>query len=172
MKVGKEETLGILAAVEWSLSQDEAAMLAGYEAVGPALARRAAGNRRRLGGARLPERSRPAARPRDRPLRPAAARSHATRWSDALWAQKPRIAVSKVGDDAIALNPQTLEPGEDLIVLNALRGVLTRVPVPAVAPGSPTALTRPRTLWGRFRSVRRLTHSPVAVRSRFRIWAG
>src|SRR4051794_41235921 len=31
MKVGKEETLGILAAIEWSLSQDEAAVLAGYE---------------------------------------------------------------------------------------------------------------------------------------------
>jgi L-seryl-tRNA(Ser) seleniumtransferase len=31
MKVGKEETLGILAAIEWSLAQDEAAVLAGYE---------------------------------------------------------------------------------------------------------------------------------------------
>src|ERR1700730_8074785 len=31
MKVGKEELLGILAAVEWSLQQDEAALLAGYE---------------------------------------------------------------------------------------------------------------------------------------------
>ena len=32
----------------------------------------------------------------------------------------------------VALNPQTLEPGEDLVVLEALRGVLMRVP--AVAP--------------------------------------
>ena len=32
MKVGKEEMLGILAAVEWSLAQDEPALLAGYEA--------------------------------------------------------------------------------------------------------------------------------------------
>ena len=31
MKVGKEEMVGILAAVEWSLAQDEAAILAGYE---------------------------------------------------------------------------------------------------------------------------------------------
>ena len=33
MKVGKEEMLGVLAAVEWSLGQDEAALLAGYEAI-------------------------------------------------------------------------------------------------------------------------------------------
>ena len=32
MKVGKEEMAGILAAVEWSLAQDETAILAGYEA--------------------------------------------------------------------------------------------------------------------------------------------
>src|SRR5207244_4188980 len=33
MKVGKEELLGILAAVEWSLQQDEPALLARYEAM-------------------------------------------------------------------------------------------------------------------------------------------
>ena len=43
---------------------------------------------------------------------------------DALWNRNPRIAVNPVGDDAIALNPQTLEPGEDTIVLEALREVL------------------------------------------------
>ena len=42
----------------------------------------------------------------------------------------PRIAVSPVSADAIALNPQTLEPGEDRLVLDALRAVLQRVPVP------------------------------------------
>ena len=71
MKVGKEEMLGILAAVEWSLSQDEAAVLAGYEASVQGWLRRLAGHRGRHGGARLPERGRPAARPRHRPLRPA-----------------------------------------------------------------------------------------------------
>ena len=55
---------------------------------------------------------------------------------DALWDRNPRIAVSKHGEDAIALNPQTLEPGEDRLVLDALRGVLTRVPVPAVTPAA------------------------------------
>ena len=32
MKAGKEEVVGLLAAVEWSLAQDEGALLAGYEA--------------------------------------------------------------------------------------------------------------------------------------------
>ena len=52
----------------------------------------------------------------------------------ALWSQNPRIAVSAVGTDGIALNPQTLEAGEEKLVLDALRGVLTRVPVPVVSP--------------------------------------
>jgi L-seryl-tRNA(Ser) seleniumtransferase len=43
---------------------------------------------------------------------------------DALWAADPRIAVGQVEPDAIALNPQTLEPGEDQIVLDALRRLL------------------------------------------------
>ncbi len=40
----------------------------------------------------------------------------------ALWDGDPRIAVgvSGVPDDAIALNPQTLEPGEDAVVLDTL----------------------------------------------------
>ena len=42
----------------------------------------------------------------------------------ALWDADPRIAVSEVDSDAIALNPQTLEPGEDQLVLDALRRLL------------------------------------------------
>jgi L-seryl-tRNA(Ser) seleniumtransferase len=42
----------------------------------------------------------------------------------ALWDSDPRIAVSEVGTDAIALNPQTIEPGEDQLVLDALRRLL------------------------------------------------
>jgi L-seryl-tRNA(Ser) seleniumtransferase len=43
----------------------------------------------------------------------------------ALWEGNPRIAVAAIGDDAIALNPQTVEPGEDAIVLGRLREVVT-----------------------------------------------
>jgi L-seryl-tRNA(Ser) seleniumtransferase len=135
MKVGKEEMLGILAAVEWSLSQDEAATLAGYEtSVQMWLA-----GLRDLAGLSA-ERGYPseAGQPHGRAIvrfGPACPYSR-DEVVDALWAQKPRIAVSKIGDDGIALNPQTLEPGEDRLVLAALRGVLTRVPVPAATPSA------------------------------------
>ena len=42
----------------------------------------------------------------------------------ALWDETPRIAVGELDPDAIALNPQTLEPGEDELVLKALRRLL------------------------------------------------
>ena len=137
MKVGKEEMLGILAAVEWSLSQDEAAVLAAYEA---SVQRWLAG----LTGIEgvTAERGYPseAGQPHGRAIVRFGPTCPLSRDEvvDALWAQKPRIAVARVGEDAIALNPQTLEPGEDLIVLEALRGVLTRVPVPAAAPAATT----------------------------------
>src|SRR5699024_9282609 len=40
---------------------------------------------------------------------------------DALWDRNPRIAVMKEGDDAIGLNPQCIEPGEETLVLEAVR---------------------------------------------------
>jgi len=137
MKVGKEETLGILAAVEWSLSQDESAILAGYEAV----VQRWLAGLQEIDGVSV-ERGYPseAGQPHGRAIVRISPTCPLSRDEvvDALWAQKPRIAVSKIGEDAIALNPQTLEPGEDLIVLDALRAVLTRVPVPAASPAAST----------------------------------
>jgi hypothetical protein len=40
-----------------------------------------------------------------------------------LWDHDPRVAVLPTGD-AIALNPQTLGPGEDKIVLDTLRELI------------------------------------------------
>src|SRR4051794_25710968 len=133
MKVGKEETLGILAAIEWSLSQDETAVLAGYEtSVQLWLA-----GLKGIEGVSA-ERGYPseAGQPHGRAIVRFDPRCPLSRDDvvAALWAQNPRIAVSTVGTDGIALNPQTLEPGEDALVLEALRGVLARVPVPAVTP--------------------------------------
>ncbi|MDP9366520.1 MAG: hypothetical protein M3Q10_20230, partial [Chloroflexota bacterium] len=51
----------------------------------------------------------------------------------ALWDGTPRIAVSVVGD-ALALNPQTLEPGEDEVVLGRLREVLAGEPAAVSVP--------------------------------------
>jgi uncharacterized pyridoxal phosphate-dependent enzyme len=123
MKVGKEEMLGLLAAVEWSLDQDEAYVLAGYETT-------VRGWLDGLGD--LPgiavERGYPseAGQPHSRAILRVTPDCRLTRDQivAALWEGDPRVAVSPVGTDGIALNPQTLEPGEDAIVLKALRGVL------------------------------------------------
>lgn len=115
MKVGKEE----LAAVEWSLAQDKPALLRAYEATVAAWLR---------GLADLPgvvvERGYPseAGQPHGRAIVTLGPASGWTRGElvTALWAGEPRIAVGVVGADSLALNPQTLAPGEDVIVLDAL----------------------------------------------------
>lgn len=125
MKVGKEELLGILAAVEWSLQQDESLVLARYESMVQGWM---------VGLSDVPgvsvERGYPseAGQPHARAivrLLPEGAWTRAT-LVRALWDGQPRIAVGEVGKDAIALNPQTLEPGEDELVLQALRRLLTQ----------------------------------------------
>jgi L-seryl-tRNA(Ser) seleniumtransferase len=124
MKIGKEEMLGILAAVEWSLAQDETKLLAGYEA----MVQRWIDGLRDLPGVTV-ERGFPseAGQPHGRAivrLGPDCALTRAQSIA-ALWDGDPRIAVGEVGADAIALNPQTLELGEDQIVLDALRRLLS-----------------------------------------------
>jgi L-seryl-tRNA(Ser) seleniumtransferase len=125
MKVGKEEMLGVLAATKWSLAQDEEAILASYEAVVERWISALSGRP----GVQV-ERSFPseAGQPHSRAIIKLGPPSVWTRAAlvDALWEHEPRIAVSLVGDDEIALNPQTLEPGEDVIVLEALTELLDR----------------------------------------------
>jgi uncharacterized pyridoxal phosphate-dependent enzyme len=124
MKVGKEELLGLLAAVEWTLQQDEPALIAAYE-----------GSVRTwiAGLSGLPgvvvERGFPseAGQPHGRAI---VHIGPETGWSrdelvDALWRGDPAIAVAPDGEDAIALNPQTLEDGEDALVLSALHDLLS-----------------------------------------------
>ena len=123
MKVGKEEMLGILAAVEWSLQQDEPALLASYEAMVQRWIDSLAGLPGVTAERRYPSE---AGQPHSRAivhLGPGS-RLGRTELVAALWDADPRIAVSEVDSDAIALNPQTLEPGEDQLVLDALRRLL------------------------------------------------
>lgn len=125
MKVGKEEFAGILAAVEWSLAQDEAALLAGYEET----VRFWIDGLANIPGVQA-ERGYPseAGQPHGRAIVRVAAPCRLTRDEivTALWDGSPRIAVGLVkgDDDSLALNPQTLEPGEAEIVLATLREVL------------------------------------------------
>jgi L-seryl-tRNA(Ser) seleniumtransferase len=123
MKVGKEEMLGLLAAVEWSLGQDEEALIAGYEAT---VAEWVAG----LAG--IPgiaaERGFPsiAGEPHPRAIVRIGPSFQGTRDEvvQLLYSRDPRIAVGTLGENALALNPQTIGPGEDRLVLDALRDVL------------------------------------------------
>lgn len=124
MKVGKEELIGLLTAVEWSLAQDEVATIAGYDA---SVARWVDGLSG-IDGVQV-RRGFPseAGQPHGRALVRFAPYSSWTRDEvvKALWEGDPRIAVGIVGDDTIALNPQTLEPDQDLVVLQALQHLLT-----------------------------------------------
>ncbi|WP_329475373.1 hypothetical protein OG555_27140 [Kribbella sp. NBC_01484] len=126
MKVGKEELLALLAAVEWTLEQDEDAMLAGYER----MVDRWIAGLQGLPGV-VVERGYPseAGQPHSRAI---VRLSTTCGWTRdglvaALWDRDPRIAVGtfRLPDDAIALNPQTLEPGEDAVVLDALVSLLS-----------------------------------------------
>jgi L-seryl-tRNA(Ser) seleniumtransferase len=126
MKVGKEELLALLAAVEWTLEQDEDAMLAGYER----MVDRWIAGLQGLPGV-VVERGYPseAGQPHSRAIVRLSTTSAWTRDElvAALWDRDPRIAVGtfRLPDDAIALNPQTIEPGEDAVVLDALVSLLS-----------------------------------------------
>jgi L-seryl-tRNA(Ser) seleniumtransferase len=123
MKVGKEELFGILAAVEWTLAQDEPAMVASYEET----VRYWIDGLRGIPGIEVSrgfpsEAGQPHARAIVRVLPENPLGRDAIQ--EALWEMDPRIAVWPEGDDMIALNPQTIEPGEGEIVLASLRSVL------------------------------------------------
>ena len=117
--------MGLLAAGRAALEQDEPSVIAGYEAtvetwVGaltglPGVRKRGYS---KLGRASLAAADRCASRTA---LPPRAWRQELV---DALWEGEPRIAVGVVGEDGIALDPQTLQPGQDAIVLAALRRIL------------------------------------------------
>ena len=123
MKVGKEELFGILAAVKWSLDQDEEANLARYENIVQSWIAALS----ELPGVSV-ERGFPseAGQPMARALVTLGdgAKLTAPALIDALWEQNPRIAVNPIGENGLALNPQTLEDGQDIIVAEAIRSLL------------------------------------------------
>jgi uncharacterized pyridoxal phosphate-dependent enzyme len=128
MKVGKEELMGMLAAVEWSLAQDEAALLARYEATVQYWLDGLRGLPGIEAGRDYPSE---AGQPHPRAVVRLDEAGGVTR--DALVAAllrgDPPVAVGLAPGDAIALNPQTVEPGEERLVLDALRRALAGAPV-------------------------------------------
>ena len=125
MKVGKEELAGILAAVEYTLAQDEEALLEQYEAIVHGWIEDLTG----LPGVTA-ERVYPseAGQPHGRAFVRFTAPCPVTRDEvvAALWDGDPKIAVSAVQDepDAIALNPQSIEPDEADIVVQRIKQIV------------------------------------------------
>lgn len=123
MKVGKEEIAGLVAAVEWSLQQDEAATIAGYEESvrlwvdglqgirGISVVRGYPSEAGQPHGRAIVTFGPDAKLDRDATVK-------------ALWEMNPRIAVGDNEPGEIALNPQTLQPGEAQVVLDAMRKLL------------------------------------------------
>lgn len=130
MKVGKEELAGILAAVEWSLAQDEPTALAHYEATVQGWLAACAD----LPGVTA-ERGFPseAGQPHARAILRLSPDHPLTRDQvvAALYDGAPAIAVGIVDADSIALNPQSLAPGEAETVTARVRAVLAPVAVRA-----------------------------------------
>ena len=124
MKVGKEELAGLLTAVELAVRQDETAILAGYEKSVQLWLTGLTGIPGTTVERRYPSE---AGQPHGRAIITLDASFPMTRDEvvAALWDRNPRIAVGEIGTDTFALNPQTLETGEDQIVLEAVREVLT-----------------------------------------------
>ena len=123
MKVGKEDLIGILAAVEWYLRQDHEALAARYEAMVEHLVdwgrqRQDVEVVREAHG----EAGQPTPRALIRLLPPIA--SHRDEILAALRGHPPRVEPLPAGDDSFYLAPETLVPGEEELVTRRLSEVL------------------------------------------------
>lgn len=120
-KVGKEEMLGVLAALEWTLSLDAEAeklrlggivegWLAGLAGIsGVTLSR---SNKSHSG------------QPIPRTIVTFEDAARRNQVIDQLWEMTPRIAVLPEGEAGIALNPQGIQAGEEAMVLEGFRDLI------------------------------------------------
>jgi L-seryl-tRNA(Ser) seleniumtransferase len=124
MKVGKEEMVGLLAAVEWYLEQDHAAQMARCEAIIQLWLDAVAGL---PGVAARRDFPNEAGRPVPRALiafDPAVCGVTGDEARRRLWEHDQPIAVAPAEGSGIYLTPDTLEPGEEEIVAARLREML------------------------------------------------
>jgi uncharacterized pyridoxal phosphate-dependent enzyme len=126
MKVGKEEMVGLLAAVEWSLGRDEPALIQRYE-------RQVARVVEALAGIAGVSASRDFPSEAGQPMPRALVRLDAEKLGfdrdevvRRLREGDPYVEVSTSGPDVIYVNPQTLEDGEEAIVIERLLAALKR----------------------------------------------
>jgi L-seryl-tRNA(Ser) seleniumtransferase len=132
MKAGKEDLMGLLAAVEWYLAQDEAELIRGYEAV---VDRIVAWGRNRgdVSVDRVPygEAGQPTSRAHIRLTTASAPERDA--FLEALRATPPRIdlltdeGADQAAEDAgFYVAPETLQPGEEAVIVERLEAELER----------------------------------------------
>jgi L-seryl-tRNA(Ser) seleniumtransferase len=115
MKVGKEEMLGLLAAVERYLKLDQRELSERYEAMVRTVLDAVAEVEGVEGSRDWPsEAGQPIPRAR------ISVGSGALAVRQALWDANPRIAVAADGDHALLVNPETLKLGEEIIVAERL----------------------------------------------------
>ena len=123
MKVGKEDLIGILAAVEWYLAQDHEAVARRYEAM---VEHVVAWAHRRTDINAMRESLGQAGQPTPR-ARLTLAPTLAPRRDDmlaSLRVETPRVELLPAGDDGFFLAPETLVPGEETVVTRRLAEVL------------------------------------------------
>jgi L-seryl-tRNA(Ser) seleniumtransferase len=121
LKVGKEELLGLLAAVERYLALDQAELSERYESMVQTVLAAVAEVSGVSGSRDWPsEAGQPIPRAR------ISVGSGAREIQRALWEQNPRIAVAVDGDEALLVNPETLNPGEEIIVAECLVDALEK----------------------------------------------
>jgi len=120
MKVGKEEIIGLLVALETYLQSDEAAEIEAYHAV---CARWEADISRCRGLTATAQRTNSSGQPTPRvqiDLDPADAGIDAIVMQERLWARQPRIAVQEDSNTTFYITPDTLKAGEASIVCDAI----------------------------------------------------
>ena len=123
MKVGKEDLIGILAAVEWYLAQDHSALARQYDAIVEQVVAWADG-RHDIDAVR--ETLGQAGQPTPRALLTLAP-EHASQRDEILArlrAGSPRIELLPAASDAFYLAPETLVPGEEAVVTRRLAEIL------------------------------------------------
>jgi len=121
MKAGKEEIAGLLAAVRWTLDQDEAALLRGYEAMVERVIAAFAGDPRVRARRSFPsEAGQPM--PRAELILTGGGRDELLRQ---LQAGDPVMMLAASGADGLFLNPQTLQEGEEELIVARIKQILS-----------------------------------------------
>lgn len=129
MKVGKEEMIGLLKAVELYVSQDQTARIAGYEETVRSWIAHFDGLPGVVASRRFPNE---AGQPTPRLLidiDPAIVGLTAAEVQQRLWLGDPAIAFPLAGPNTLSLTPDCLDGDDESIVLDRLEEVLTGSPV-------------------------------------------